>query len=88
MNRGVDPGLLEPCGTPAAARRHQRRHEPLDEACRRAASLARTRYAQGDGPGGRSLSPDTREIRNGLPWKAYAYRGRGPFLHEEEDECA
>jgi hypothetical protein len=85
MNRGVDPGLLEPCGTPAAARRHRRRHEPLCEACRQA---ERTRRGQRDGFTGGAQSSDTRQIRNGLPWKPYAYRGSGPFLHEEEDECA
>lgn len=25
---------LAPCGTPGAARRHKRRHEPMDDACR------------------------------------------------------
>jgi hypothetical protein len=79
MNRGVDPGLLAACGTPGAARRHRRRHEPLCEACRQAERVTR---------GGGAQSPDTREIRNGLPVRLYAYRGKGPFLHEEEDQCA
>ena len=30
---------LRPCGTLAAVRRHYRRHEPLDDLCRRAMSL-------------------------------------------------
>ncbi len=40
------PRTLMPCGTPAAARRHARHHEPLDEACRRAAALDRQERAE------------------------------------------
>jgi hypothetical protein len=34
--RGAAPRLPQPCGTYAAARRHQYHKEPLDEACREA----------------------------------------------------
>ncbi|MEB3031767.1 WhiB family transcriptional regulator [[Mycobacterium] nativiensis] len=40
------PRILMPCGTPAAARRHARHNEPLDEACRRAAARDRQERAQ------------------------------------------
>lgn len=39
------PRILMPCGTPAAARRHARHNEPLDEACRRAAARDRQERA-------------------------------------------
>lgn len=34
--RGGEPRPLEPCGTWAAAKRHERNGEPLDDACRQA----------------------------------------------------
>jgi hypothetical protein len=34
--RGGPPRVLQPCGTYAAAKRHQRRGEPLCEPCRAA----------------------------------------------------
>jgi hypothetical protein len=53
------------CGTPAAARRHRYRGEPLDEACRaaevaynrRRRELRRARGAVGLAPGGSDPSP-------------------------------
>ena len=66
---------LTPCGTPAAARRHWRRGEPLDQACLQAHRNDRAKrlgYAAGN-----TQVPDWREIRNGIPWKPYRYRGTG-----------
>jgi WhiB family redox-sensing transcriptional regulator len=39
--RGRGRPALSPCGTPAAYRRHLRRQEPIDEACRNANRLAK-----------------------------------------------
>ena len=39
------PRILMPCGTSAAARRHARQNEPIDEACRRAAARDRQERA-------------------------------------------
>lgn len=47
-------GSLAPCGTTAAYRRHKRKGEPVDEACRvaaREAEAARRREASGNGEG-------------------------------------
>lgn len=38
--RGGPPREPQPCGTLAAVRRHQRNHEPLDDACRDAYNAA------------------------------------------------
>jgi hypothetical protein len=69
---------LEPCGTPAAARRHNRHGEPLCDACRRAAALAHSIRTGSDpwriSPDSR---PDGRPVRNGIPWQPYIYRGLG-----------
>lgn len=66
---------LKPCGTPAAARRHWRRHEPLCEACSRAHRNEQAARG-GHDPGVHSF--DHREIRNGLPdFVPYIYRGTG-----------
>jgi hypothetical protein len=52
-------GILQPCGTSAAARRHARNDEPLDRSCldaeaRRMQSYRRRRKANGGKPlGGR-----------------------------------
>jgi hypothetical protein len=67
---------LKPCGTAAAARRHYRRGEPLDQAC---LAAARRQYAETRGRGG---APEQfsapRETRNGLPeFRPYVYRGTG-----------
>lgn len=35
------PWFRKPCGTAAAARRHRRAGQPLDDDCRRAENLAR-----------------------------------------------
>jgi hypothetical protein len=65
------PGWLKPCGTPAAARRHYRRGEPLDAACR----AVEHRRLAGNAS---EMSPDYRETRNGLPeFRPYVYRGTG-----------
>lgn len=48
--RGGPPRALKPCGTLAAARRHQRKSEPLDDACRAAlAEHAREQYRKRKG---------------------------------------
>jgi hypothetical protein len=67
---------LTPCGTPSAARRHHRRGEPLDEACREADNNAK---AQRRGRAhGNTQVPDRREVRNGLPeFVPYRYNGSG-----------
>lgn len=43
--RLVQAAGLRPCGTVAAARRHRRRGEPLDEACKQAEAADRRLYA-------------------------------------------
>jgi len=43
--RLVQAAGLRPCGTAAAARRHRRRGEPLDEACKQAEAADRRMYA-------------------------------------------
>lgn len=76
------PGLLKPCGTPAAARRHQRRGEPLCETCRQAARREKAGRI-GVMPG--TDSPDYREVRNGLPeFRPYVYRGTGTDAYTGE----
>ena len=64
-----------PCGTASAARRHAKRGEELDEACRAARRLQTSeRRDQNAG----TLTADRREFRNGLPeFVAYRYRGTG-----------
>ena len=64
---------LAPCGTPAAARRHHRRGEPLDEACRQAQRREKAR----DAYAAATMSDDNRPRRNGLPVRPYTYRGTG-----------
>ena len=50
--RGGPPRDLQPCGTVAAARRHQRAGEPLCEACRTAWTSHQHRmYVQRNGKG-------------------------------------
>ena len=74
-NQYVDESLLRPCGTAAAARRHWRRGEPLDELCLQAARRDR-------GSTGRQ-APDRRARRNGLPaFRPYVYRGTGRDIYE------
>jgi hypothetical protein len=75
---------LAPCGTPAAARRHWRRGEPLDEACRQA---DRNRGARCRGYAfGNTQVPDRREKRNGLPeFRPYTYQGTGRDLFDGTD---
>jgi hypothetical protein len=76
-----------PCGTEAAARRHRRRGEPLDEACRRAARI-KAQERRGRDPWA-FAQPDYREVRNGIPWKPYVYRGLGYDQLEpaQEEAC-
>lgn len=84
------PRELMPCGTEAAARRHWRRGEPLDEACRQASRVAQ-RERHGCDPwdnGHGGDTPDFREIRNGIPWKPYVYRGLGYDVLEPEEDVA
>ena len=68
---------LQPCGTPAAARRHQRRGERACDACLAAARIRNRTTPQ-------ALSPDYREIRNGLPFRPYVYRGSGADAYTGE----
>lgn len=63
-----------PYGTLAACRRHYRRGEKPCEACSQA---QRRRWAERKGTDAGNLSPDYREIRNGLPFVPYRYRGTG-----------
>ena len=70
---------LQPCGTLAAYKRHQRRGEPVDEACRLANRLARSRngYPSGKEAGGHGGAA-RRAVRNGLPeFRPYRYQGLG-----------
>ena len=70
---------LKPCGTPAAARRHWRKKEPLCEACKQA--HRNESAARGLG----TCSADHRPIRNGLPeFVPYVYRGTGYDIYTGE----
>ena len=61
----------QPCGTPAAYRRHLRHGE---KPCFECSTAERRRCHTSAVPG---RTTDTREVRNGLPWKPYTYRGTG-----------
>ncbi len=66
---------LAPCGTAAAARRHWRNGEPLDEACLQAARREKAGKQTGQA---QLRSVARRETRNGLPeFRPYVYRGTG-----------
>jgi hypothetical protein len=79
MPRGRKPE--RPCGTAAAARRHYKHGELLDEACKAAVrrQSAESNARRGTGPGDAgSKTADSREVRNGLPeFRPYVYRGTG-----------
>ena len=79
-NRPWPEWKLAPCGTPAAARRHYRRGEPLDYACLQANANAKSDDPWVTGP---NAQPDPRPVRNGIPWKPYVYRGRGYDIYED-----
>jgi hypothetical protein len=65
-------GLLKPCGTPAAYRRHLRRGELPCTACRGADGRRK-----GSGRGAGALpAADDGPARNGLPIVPYAYQAR------------
>lgn len=67
-------------GTMAAARAHYRRGEkPLADYCQScAAAVRRQRLERKGSPATAGVqSPDYREIRNGLPFVPYRYRGTG-----------
>ena len=69
---------LAPCGTEAAARRHYRRGERVDEACRAAASRA-SAERRGADPYAQQSRPEARgAARNGLPEVAYTYGAPRP----------
>ena len=71
---GIPPEKFRPCGTPAAARRHQRHGEPLDADCQRAVlEASRARYGY-QGRAAPEEKPDMRERRNGIPENHY-YHG-------------
>jgi hypothetical protein len=72
------PPARRPCGTTAALRRHKRRGEPPCEACLQA---DRREHSAAAG----THSPETREKRNGIPWKPYVYRGTG--YDQTEEAC-
>ena len=76
------PDRLKPCGTPAAYRRHLRRHEQPCFACRQANAIEHA-GRQGSEPS--ALTEDRREIRNGLPeFRPYVYRGSGADAYTGE----
>jgi hypothetical protein len=68
-------------GTEAALRGHYRRGEkPIAGWCQACAAYGRRRWAerQGRARAAGVLSPDRREVRNGLPeFRPYVYRGTG-----------
>ena len=72
------PELLQPHGTDAARRRHQRRGEKPCLACQ-----GGSRHAKASGEN-RTLVADTRPVRNGIPWKPYIYRGSGADAYTGE----
>jgi hypothetical protein len=68
---------LMPCGTEAAARRHFRHGETLDEACRLAANQAHAERRGGGDPYARAVVPALQPApRNGLPIVAYNWQAR------------
>jgi hypothetical protein len=69
---------LAPCGTEAAARRHQRHHEPVDEACRAAANRAAAERRGADPYSQQSRPQALGPARNGNPEVAYTYRAPRP----------
>jgi hypothetical protein len=70
---------LMPCGTEAAARRHFRHGETLDEACRVAANQAHAERRGGGDPYARAIMPAPQgPARNGLLEKAYEYGAPRP----------
>ena len=80
---------LVPCGTPAAARRHQRRGEPVCFACLEAARLDK---ALRTGVTRTIQRPDPRPVRNNLPdtpgyqWRARRYPWAEQILARAEAE--
>ena len=75
---------LQPCGTLAAYKRHQRRGEPACEACRLANRMHNSSNGYPSGKAG-SGAGDHREIRNGLPeFRPYRYQGLGYDLYTGE----
>jgi hypothetical protein len=74
------PPVTQPCGTPAACRRHYRRGEKPCDAC---LAANRRQHAERHGHLAEAQTLDLREIRNGLPVRLYRYRGTGPYLYEE-----
>ena len=66
---------VQPCGTRAAYRRHLRHGEPACAACLEAESQRR--------PGAPRAVFGRREVRNGLPFKPYVYRGTGEDIYED-----
>ena len=67
-------------GTAAALRAHYRRGEkPINDHCQPCADFGRRLWAERKGNPATAgvLSPDYREIRNGLPFVPYVYRGTG-----------
>jgi hypothetical protein len=73
-------------GTMAAVRAHYRRGEkPLGSYCQSCAAACRRRWAERKGnPATAGVqSPDHREIRNGLPFTPYRYRGTGRDVFED-----
>ena len=84
MTRGPQPE--QPCGTPAAAKRHARRGEPPCPACAQAGRLAQAQR-RGSDPYGTSTRavPDLRPVRNGFPeFRPYVYRGLGYDIYEDQ----
>jgi len=60
---GWGPLDLRPCGTPAALRRHERRKEPIDAACRKTRVRIHEDYEQVRAPRDRSRERRRRSER-------------------------
>lgn len=73
---------IAPCGTAAGARRHYRHGEKPCSDCATAARVQRS--PNGYATGRESRVPDLREIRNGLPFRPYVYRGTGADAYTGE----
>lgn len=77
--RGRGATELQPCGTPAALRRHYKQKTPVCDLCAVVRKqMTAVDYARRTGRWAPSSGPEQRPIRNGLPVVAnYVYRGLG-----------
>lgn len=67
---------LQPCGTYAAYQRHWRKGEPIDEACRQAASGYTTRYRAGNPVAAERYKRDQQIRSQALQQLAHEYPDR------------